>query len=176
MNDPEGRPCVGEIVTHHTGNRIFPVGRLDLESQGLLILTNDNFLANQLTHPSHKISKIYEVTVRGTLAEETILKLKKGIYISDAHTRHDAKRTGKRAKLDSIKIKKQARDRTLLQIELSEGRNRQIRRMLEKVGHPVKRLRRTQIGPIKLSGLRVGYWRDLMPQEIANLQKAVRHP
>ena len=172
MSDPENRPCVGEIVKHYSGNRIFPIGRLDLESQGLLLFTNDNNLANKLMHPSSHVTKRYEVTVRGNVSDETIDRLRKGLYISDAHTKHDKRVGGKRANVDEIEIKKHDRDRTLLSIELSEGRNRQIRRMLALVGHPVKRLRRTHIGPVQLKGLRPNQWRDLLPQEITALKKA----
>ncbi len=172
MSDPENRPCVGNIVKHHSGNRIFPIGRLDLESQGLLLFTNDNILANKLMHPSSHIPKTYEVTVRGNVSDETIDQLKKGVYISDAHTKHDKRIGGKRASVDQIEITKHDRDRTLLSIELSQGRNRQIRRMLALVGHPVKRLRRTCVGPVKLKGLRPNQWRDLLPKEIIALKKA----
>ena len=172
MSDPEKRPCVGDIVKHHTGNRIFPIGRLDLESQGLLLFTNDNTLANKLMHPSSHVAKKYEVTVRGKVSDETIEQLKKGVYISDVHTKHDKRVAGKRANVDDIEITKHDRDRTLLSIQLSEGRNRQIRRMLALVGHPVKRLRRTHIGPVQLKGLRPNQWRDLLPQEITALKKA----
>ena len=174
MSDPEGRQCIGDIVTHHSGTRIFPVGRLDMESQGFLILTNDNALSNELTHPRHGISKTYEVTVRGKLDEATIGKLQKGIYLVDAHTRHDSSRKGTRAKIENIEIVRHDRDRTLIKITLAEGRNRQIRRMLALVGHPVKRLRRTHIGPVALKGLRPGQWRDLTQKEINALQNSIR--
>jgi pseudouridine synthase len=145
-----------------------------MESQGLLLLTNDNIMANELTHPKHGMSKTYEVTVRGKVTEETITTLKKGIYLADAHTKHDSNRGGKRAHVDSIEIVRHDRDRTLLTILLKEGRNRQIRRMLAVVGHPVKRLRRTQIGEVSLKGLRPGQWRDLSQQEINVLQNSIR--
>ncbi len=174
MSDPEGRPCVGEIVSHHTGHRIFPIGRLDMESQGLLLLTNDQQLTHALTHPSHQIGKTYEVTVRGNISESTIAKLQKGVYISDTHTRHDGRKGGKRANIESIELVKHDRDRSVLKIVLTEGRNRQIRRMLALVGHPVKRLRRTHIGNVQLKGLRPGQWRDLIPTEITELKKSLR--
>lgn len=174
MSDPQGRPCIGDLVEHESGNRIFPIGRLDMESQGLLLLTNDNVLANELTHPKHGIAKTYEVTVRGHVAEETISTLKKGVYLADAHTKHDSHRSGKRANVDSIHIVRHDRDRTLLSITLKEGRNRQIRRMLAYVGHPVKRLRRTKIGDVALKGLRPGQWRALTPQEVNALQHSIR--
>ncbi len=174
MSDPEGRKCVGDIVTHPSGTRIFPVGRLDMESQGFLLLTNDNLFANELTHPKHGVPKTYEVTVRGRVEKETIDSLQKGIYLADAHTKHDSKRSGKRAIVESVEIVKHDRDRTLLKITLKEGRNRQIRRMLSVVGHPVKRLRRTHIGEVALKGLRPGQWRDLSPHEVTLLQNSVR--
>ena len=179
MSDPEGRPCIGDIVSVGSGGsgpRIFPIGRLDMESQGLLLLTNDNMLANELTHPRHGMSKTYEVTVRGKVSEETLSKLQKGIYLADAHTKHDSNRGGKRANIDGIEIVRHDRDRTLLKIKLKEGRNRQIRRMLAVVGHPVKRLRRTHIGEVALKGLRPGQWRNLTPQEVNVLQNSIRRP
>ena len=175
MADPEGRPCIGDIIKHQSGTRIFPIGRLDMDSQGLLLLTNDNILANELTHPKHKVSKTYEVTVRGKVDDETLTKLQKGIYLADAHTKHDSKRKGQRATIKDIEIVRHDRDRTLLKITLAEGRNRQIRRMLAMVGHPVKRLRRTHIGPLALKGLRPGQWRDLTQQEFNSLTHSVRH-
>jgi 23S rRNA pseudouridine2605 synthase len=175
MSDPEGRPCIGDIVRHASGTRIFPIGRLDMDSQGLLLLTNDNILANELTHPKHKVSKTYEVSVRGKINEETLAKLQKGIYLADAHTKHDAQKRGQRATIKEIEVVRHDRDRTLLKITLTEGRNRQIRRMLAIVGHPVKRLRRTHIGPLALKGLRPGQWRDLTLKEFNALQHSVRH-
>ncbi|MDP6541205.1 MAG: pseudouridine synthase, partial [Phycisphaerales bacterium] len=166
-SDPEGRRCVGDIVQHHTGARIFPIGRLDMESQGLLLLTNDRKLTNELTHPKHEVTKVYEVTVKGSVEQETLEKLRKGVFISDVHTRHDDKQRAKRAKVDSIELTNIDRGRSQLRIELSEGRNRQVRRMLAFVGHPVKRLRRIEIGPIALKGLRPGQWRDLLPHEVS---------
>jgi pseudouridine synthase len=174
MADPEGRPCIGDIVKHPTGTRIFPIGRLDMDSQGLLLLTNDNILANELTHPKHKVSKTYEVTVRGKITDDTLAKLQKGIYLADAYTKHDSKKKGQRATIKDIEIVRHDRDRTLLKITLTEGRNRQIRRMLAIVGHPVKRLRRTHVGSVALKGLRPGQWRDLTAQEFNALENSVR--
>ena len=157
MSDPEGRPCIGDIVVHPTGSRVFPIGRLDMDSQGLLLLTNDNAIANELTHPKHGMSKTYEVTVRGRVEQDTITKLQKGIYLADAHTKHDQSRGGKRAHVELIEIVRHDRDRTLLKLVLKEGRNRQIRRMLAIVGHPVKRLRRTHIGELAAK-MRLRLW------------------
>ena len=175
-SDPEGRRCVGDIVQHHTGARIFPIGRLDMESQGLLLLTNDRQLTNELTHPKHKVSKVYEVTVKGTVEQESLEKLRKGIYISDVHTKHDEQKKARRATVETIELIRTDRGRSQLRIELSEGRNRQIRRMLAIVGHPVKRLRRVQIGPLVLKGLRPGQWRDLLPKEVHAIKNAATIP
>ncbi|MDP7006480.1 MAG: pseudouridine synthase [Phycisphaerales bacterium] len=174
MSDPEGRQCIGDLISHHSGTRIFPVGRLDMESQGFLLLTNDSIFANELTHPRHGISKTYEVTVRGKIDEDKISKLQKGIFLVDSHTRHDNSRKGKRAKIENLELIRHDRDRTLLKITLAEGRNRQIRRMLATIGHPVKRLRRTHIGSVALKGLRPGQWRDLTLQEVNSLQHSIR--
>ena len=174
MQDPQKRPCVGSIVQHHSGIRIFPIGRLDMDSQGLLLLTNDNVLANELMHPRHGIPKTYEVSVRGKLNEETLAKLKKGIYLADEHTRHERGKRGQRAKIETISIERHDRDRTLLKLTLTEGRNRQVRRMLAIVGHPVKRLRRTHIGALALRGLKPGQWRDLTPKEITSIRRSIR--
>lgn len=174
MRDPQHRPCVGDIVTHHSGSRIFPIGRLDMDSQGLLLLTNDNMLANELLHPRHGMSKTYEVSVKGKLSEETVARLQKGIYLSDEHTRHDKNKKGRRARIESISIERHDRDKTLLKITLAEGRNRQVRRMLAIVGHPVKRLRRTHIGSLALRGLQPGQWRDLTPKEVTSIKKSIR--
>ena len=174
MSDPQGRPCIGDIVSHSSGTRIFPIGRLDMDSQGLLLLTNDNALANELTHPKHNVSKTYEVSVRGKVEDETVTKLQKGIFLSDAHTKHDSRKKGQRATIKHLEIVRHDRDKTLLRITLSEGRNRQIRRMLAIVGHPVKRLKRTHVGPVALKGLRPGQWRDLTAQQFNALEQAVR--
>ncbi len=173
--DPQGRRCVTDAVQHPSGARLFPVGRLDLESQGLLLLTNDSQLANLLTHPSHGVSKIYEVTVRGRVEEETLERLRKGVFLDDAHSRHGKGGRPKRARIESLERIRSDRDRTRLRITLAEGRNRQVRRMLAAVGHPVKRLRRVSVGPLELKGLRPGQWRDLLPRELAGLRRSARH-
>ena len=171
-SDPEGRRCVGDVVQHHTGTRIFPIGRLDMESQGLLLLTNDRTLTNELTHPKHRVKKIYEVTVKGSVEQSTLETLRKGVFISDSHTRHDEIKRAKRAHVEHIELTRVDRGRSQLRIELTEGRNRQVRRMLAVVGHPVKRLRRVQIGPLVLKGLRPGQWRDLLPDEVSAIKQA----
>ncbi len=165
--DPEGRPRAIDLVDHPLKPRLYPVGRLDLDSSGLLLLTNDGELANRLTHPRYGIHKVYEVTVRGSLSAEDVAKLEEGIYL------HDHQR-GRGSKTRPVRLKflKRDRDRTRLLMELREGRNRQIRRMMLELGHPVKKLRRIQMGPLRLKGLAVGEWRSLTAKEVAMLKQA----
>lgn len=166
--EDEERRRVIDLVRHPSGVRLYPVGRLDLDSSGLILLTNDGELANKLTHPRHGVPKVYEVTVAGKLTDVEVKRLERGIFLYDRD-----KGRGTRSKRSKLSISKRDRDRTLLRMELHEGRNRQIRRMMLAVGHPVKKLRRVQLGPLKLSGLRPGQWRDLTPKELVSLKRAV---
>jgi len=169
-DDPEGRQRAIDLVKHPSRARLFPVGRLDKESSGLLLLTNDGEMANKLTHPRYGIHKTYEVTVSGRVDEDEVDKLERGIFLTDRRKGDSAARTaGSR-----LKIIKRDRDRTRLLLELREGRNRQVRRMLARLGHDVKKLRRVQMGPLKLKGLKPGQWRDLLPEEIKALGRAAR--
>jgi len=166
-DDPEGRKRAIDLVQFPKA-RLYPVGRLDIESSGLLILTNDGELANRLTHPSHGVHKVYEITVEGALDEKDVKRLESGLFLHDRRRSERAKRTMQ----SSLKLIKKDRDRTRLRMELGEGRNRQIRRMMAQLGHKVKKLRRVQMGPLKLRGLQPGQWRELLPAELAALQKA----
>jgi len=165
--DPEGRPRAIDLVRHPSGARLFPVGRLDLDSSGLLIMTNDGELANHLTHPRYGVHKAYEVMIRGSLTADEVAELEKGIYLFD-------KRTGEAQRTRSVRLKllKRDRERTLILMELREGRNRQIRRMMASLGHPVKKLRRVSMGPLRLKGLAPGEWRELTAPEISALRRA----
>lgn len=165
--DPEGRPRAIDLIDHPDKPRLYPVGRLDIDSSGLLLLTNDGELANRLTHPRYGIHKVYEVTVRGALNAEDVARLEDGIFL------HDRKR-GRGTKTRPVRLKflKRDRERTRMLMELREGRNRQIRRMMLQLGHPVKKLRRLQMGPLKLKGLAMGEWRPLTATEVAMLKKA----
>ena len=165
-SDPEGRVRAIDLVKHPSRPRLYPVGRLDLDSSGLLLLTNDGELANRLTHPRYEVHKGYEVTVAGGLTEEEVAKLEAGIFL------HDSEGEGKRTRETQLRIVKRDRTRTMLYMELREGRNRQVRRMLLRVGHPVKKLRRVKMGPLELKGLAVGEWRELAAKELALLRKA----
>jgi len=165
--DPFRRRRAIDIVPHAPGERLYPVGRLDIDSSGLLLLTNDGELANRLTHPRYGVHKGYEVMVAGRLDERALEKLRRGVFLADR------RRNGAgRASAERIEVLRRDRDRSILFIELSEGRNRQIRRMLEHLGHDVKRLRRIGLGPLKLSGLKPGEWRELSPAETAALRRA----
>ena len=165
--DSQGRPRAIDLVNHPSGARLFAVGRLDVDSSGLLLLTNDGDLANRITHPRYHMPKVYEVTVKGSLDAESVKKLEKGLFLHDRMERHGS-RTGR----SRLKLIKRDRDRTRLLMELREGRNRQVRRMMVQAGHPVKKLRRIQLGPLRLKGLRVGEWRQLTARELAVLKRA----
>ena len=156
-----------DLVQHPSGARLHPVGRLDIESSGLLLLTNDGDLANRVTHPRYGVHKVYELTVAGVLDEAAVRRLEAGIFLTDRRRRRGRKTTRSR-----LTLLRSGRDRTRLLLTLAEGRNRQIRRMMLRVGHKVRKLRRVQLGPLELKGLRVGQWRDLTPPEVERLRRA----
>ena len=168
-DDPQGRPRAIDLVNHPSGARLFPVGRLDLDSSGLLLLTNDGELANRLTHPRYGVHKSYQVTVRGSLTKDDVAELERGIFLYDKRKGHAERTRGVR-----LKLLKRDRDRTRILMELREGRNRQIRRMMATLGHPVKKLRRVRLGPLRLKGLAPGEWRDLTATEVTTLKRAGR--
>ena len=147
-SDPEGRCRAIDLVLHPSRPRLYPVGRLDVESSGLLMLTNDGELANRLTHPRYGVHKGYQVTVGGRLSDEDVERLGTWYFSSGPSEAAEASRTN-RSKLDVIK---RDRDRTLLYMELREGRNRQIRRMMAQFGFPVKKLASGSNGPTCLEG------------------------
>lgn len=157
MHDEKERKCVSDLVKD-VGVTVFPVGRLDKNSEGLLLLTNDGDFANLLTHPSSHVNKTYRVTVVGSVNEEQIDKLCTGIIL-------DGKAT---APCDVFVIERKV-DRTVLIFTIHEGRNRQIRRMCEAVGLEVIRLKRTEIAGVKLGMLPQGKWRDLNERELRRL-------
>jgi len=157
--DPGSRPTVQELVTG--GTRVFPVGRLDMDSHGLLLLTDDGELANRLAHPRYHVPKEYLATVDGTPGENDLRALRVGIELEDGRTAPA-----------EVEVAGSARGRTQLRVVLHEGRNRQVRRMLEAVGHPVRDLQRTGYGPLRLGRLKVGDWRRLRPPEVEALRRA----
>ena len=166
-SDPEGRKRVFDFVPHD--QRLFCVGRLDYDSTGMVILTDDGALTQKLTHPSGEVSKTYRVTIKGRLQEEEIERMRKGIYMGDKERGRPMK-----AKVSNVRLIDRHHDRSRLEITLREGKNREIRRILARLGHPVKRLKRTAIGPVKLKGVASGQWRELTRAEVAALRKAAR--
>ena len=165
-DDPEERKKIIDLVPHR--DRMFCVGRLDMDSNGLVLLTNDGDLANKLTHPRYEIPKTYLVTVKGSVQQESLDRLKAGLWLAD--------KTGKsfRVQVSDIRLLSRDRDRSRLQVTLREGKNREIRRMLERIGHPVHRLTRVAIGPLRLKGLSPGEWRALTRTEVNGLKKTAR--
>ncbi len=159
--DPDGRPRAIDLVPH-VQQRVYTVGRLDEESEGLLLLTNDGDLAHRLMHPRFGIFKTYHVLVAGNPSREQLQQLLKGVWLSDGHVR--ARR---------VKRLRHQGDSTWLEIVLSEGKNREIRRMLARLNHKVMRLRRLAIGPIHLGHLGSGKSRPLRGAELASLRRAV---
>ncbi|MCH2138212.1 MAG: rRNA pseudouridine synthase [Phycisphaerales bacterium] len=166
-DDPEQRRRAVDLVQHPSRTRLFTVGRLDIDSSGLLLLTNDGALAQRLVHPSHNIEKVYEVLVRGFMSDDTCRTLLDGVFLVDKEGQKP-----RRARVKSIDLKMRDARRTRFEVVLGEGRNRQIRRMTAALGHPVKRLKRLSIGPLKLKGLQPSQWRELDRDELRRLRRA----
>ncbi|GAB3950792.1 pseudouridine synthase [Kribbella albertanoniae] len=157
MSDPEGRPCVADYVQDRT-ERLFHIGRLDTDTEGLLLLTNHGEFAHRLAHPSYEVSKTYVAEVEGNVKPGTLRRLLDGVHLDDGP-----------AQADAVKEMSSIRGRTLIQISLHEGRNRIVRRMFDAIGHPVKRLTRTAIGPVRRGNLHTGELRELDPKELGQL-------
>ncbi|WP_220484023.1 pseudouridine synthase [Microlunatus kandeliicorticis] len=157
MDDPEGRPTLTEYLVGRK-ERLFHVGRLDTDTEGLLILTNDGDFAHKLAHPSFEVPKTYLAEVAGVVQHKTIRDLRRGIRLDDGPVTPD-----------SVRLVSTTAVRSMVDITLHEGRNRIVRRMMEAVGHPVRRLSRTAIGPVKLGALRSGELRDLTRSELGAL-------
>ncbi len=162
MSDPQNRKCVTELLTGHEG-RVYPIGRLDYISEGLLLLTDDGELANRLTHPKHHLEKVYRVKVAGRVSDEQYDTLTGSMEIDGYEILP--------VKVDVISEDESG---TLLKMTLKEGRNRQIRKMCQAVGLTVKRLSRVSIGNIRLNGLPVGKWRYLEQKEVDELFKMTK--
>lgn len=160
LSDELGRRCVTELVRDIPA-RIYPIGRLDKDSEGLLLLTDDGAFANALTHPRHHVPKVYHVSVRPRVTEEQISRLQTGIELD-----------GRMTAPAKASVLRSASDRSVLEIVLYEGRNRQIRRMCETLGLGVARLSRVAVGDVHLGGLRSGQWRELLPKEVRALERA----
>jgi 23S rRNA pseudouridine2605 synthase len=161
MEDPEGRPTVKDFLKRVKA-MVFPVGRLDYNSEGLLILTNDGELTNQILHPRHKVPKTYLVKIDGVLEDEDLRKLENGIRLEDGLTAPAKIRRVKKTKANSW-----------IEIIIREGKKRQIRRMLQRVGHPVIKLIRTRINGLELGDLKPGEYRYMTPEEVKRLKKEV---
>jgi len=146
--------------------RVYPVGRLDAESKGLLLLTNDGDLTNQLTHPRYGIPKTYRAMVDGFVKNELVDEMAKGVWLADPKTGKGFK-TGR----TQVRIVKRSRDKSQLELTLREGRNRQVRRMLARLGHKVRDLTRIKMGPLTLQGLGPGEFRPLTPREVRELRE-----
>ena len=160
-HDPAGRPLATDLVPH-VEQRVYTVGRLDEDSEGLLLLTNDGDLAQQLMHPRYGVEKTYEVLVAGSPTPADLRQLLTGVWLSDG-----------RVKAKAVKRFKRQGDSTWLKIVLAEGKNREVRRMLAKLNHKVMRLRRVAIGPVKLDRLPKGKSRRLALPEVEALKKSV---
>ena len=158
--DPEGRPTVYDL-TGDTGTWLSPVGRLDLDTSGLLLMTNDTDFAERITNPDHEARKTYQLKTATVLNDEQIDRLRRGIELTDGPTRPaEVKRLRSSAK------------RTFLEVTITEGRNRQVRRMIDAVGSKVLKLVRTAIGPIRIGDLQIGKWRQLTEAEVRALMGA----
>lgn len=160
MSDEMGRKCVAQLV-ENVGTRVYPVGRLDRDSEGMLLFTNDGEFANAMTHPSKGIPKTYRVTVRPDVTDDMLTAFAVGIEID-----------GRKTSPADVTVISKEENRVVLQMVLREGRNREIRKMCEALGLEVARLRRTQIGTVKMGMLKQGDWRDLSDEEVRKLKLA----
>ena len=161
MSDPQGRRTVADLVDGVPPG-VVPVGRLDAGTEGLLILTDDGELAHRIAHPSYEIDKVYEVEANGTLSEEERLRLEKGLMLD-----------GRLTSPAAVRVISAPGKTTVAEMTIHEGRKRQVRRMFELVGHPVTRLKRTSVGPVKLGDLPPGRWRYLTDDQLRALREAL---
>ena len=180
-SDDRGRTTVLDLIQARIPARLYPVGRLDAESTGLILLTDDGEMTQRLTHPSYEVPKRYKVAVRGRVTHESVEKLRRGLFLADRsrHRAREGEQGARRAKAVAVELlghqrDEQRGDRTLLAMTLTEGQNREVRRLLAQLGHKVRRLERQSIGPLRLKGLAVGEWRPLNPGEVRSLRRAVK--
>ena len=159
VKDPFDRPTVMDLLPKFPA-RVYPVGRLDAESEGALLLINDGEMAFRLTHPKHEIGKVYEVRVENEPSEEDLEKLREGIFLE-----------GRKTAPARIQVLRRGQSRTLLRIQIHEGRKREIRKMFEALGYPVMGLLRVQFAGLTLEGLKPGRWRYLKKAEVESLKK-----
>lgn len=161
MSDERGRPSLAQYVKDRP-ERLFHVGRLDAETEGLLLLTNDGELANRLAHPSHGVRKTYLATVAGRVRPAVGVQLRAGVQLEDGPV-----------VVDSFRVVDTSGAQTLVELVVHEGRNRIVRRLMDAVGHPVQRLVRTQVGPVRLGNLKPGHLRELSAKELGALMAEV---
>lgn len=161
--DDRGRRTVLDLVAGASSGRIYPVGRLDFDAEGALLLTNDGELAHQLTHPRFSVPKTYLAKVKGRPSDDKLEKLRRGIYLEDGPT-----------KAAHAEIVGEAKKNTWVEITVTEGRNRLVKRMFWRIGHPVMKLVRVQFGTLGLEGLRPGDYRSLTKREVQQLRSMVR--
>lgn len=158
MDDPQGRTTITDYLGRRSKEGLFHVGRLDTPTEGLLLITNDGDFAQRMMHPSHEISKTYVAEIEGVIENVTLRKLSRGIKLDDGPVR-----------ADEVKLIQRGGTRSIVQVVLHEGRNRIVRRMFDAVNHPVRRLTRIAVGPVKLGRLKVGELRDLTSEELGAL-------
>jgi len=163
VKDTHGRPTVVDLVPPHAGRRLYPVGRLDEDSEGLVLLTNDGELTARLTHPRYTVPKVYDVRVKGRLTPQHAREYEAGVWLSEG-------KTGR----SRVSVLKSGREVTHVAVTLHEGKNREIRRAFEKLGFPVLSVKRIQIGPIVSRGLKLGHFRPLAPEELAQLHEVAQ--
>lgn len=164
LSDERGRKCVVDLLKD-VDQRVYPIGRLDKDSEGLLLLTNDGEFANLMMHPSHHIPKHYRVTIRPSITDEQIAQMTEGMMID-----------GRRTAPAKVRILEKQENRVVLEIILYEGRNRQIRKMCEQLELDVARLKRTAMGPVRLGMLPQGQWRELSAEEVEKLRNQASKP
>lgn len=160
-SDPAGRPRVIDLLPPDTP-RVYSVGRLDLSSDGLILVTNDGELAQGLTHPKHGVEKVYRVQIAGSIDEAELRKLRRGVHLAEGF-----------AHVKNARVKSRRRQSTVLEMILDEGRNREIRRVLAHVGHKVQRLTRIAVGPVRLGDMPPGAYRELTKKEVAALYESI---
>ncbi|WP_286886113.1 pseudouridine synthase, partial [Aneurinibacillus sp. UBA3580] len=164
VTDPQGRKTVLDLM-NRVQERIYPVGRLDYDTSGLLLLTNDGEFANHIMHPRHELDKVYEAVVKGRMEERALARLRQGVMLEDGMT----------APAEAVRLRYQEKEGTsVIQLTIHEGRNRQVRRMCEAVGHPVVKLKRIRLAFLTLDGVPEGKYRPLTGEEVARLTFAVR--
>lgn len=164
MSDEKGRRCVADLIADEE-ERLYPVGRLDVNSEGLLLFTNDGRFANDIMHPSRHVTKTYRVTVRPDITDEQAARLAEGVVID-----------GRKTAPAQVLVLTKEPNRVVVEVIIKEGRNRQVRKMMEAIGVEVARLKRTSVGPIKLGMLKPGAYRDLTKEELKALRTALKKP